>query len=182
MTTKTSWRPFWIPFAAGWALFVFMASTNSRLATAASPNGILDHQSAGTAARVDEIQHAWAAAGSLGFAQLSMGLDLVFIGLVTIGALVACALIWRRASGALKLFAGLTALAWLAFGATDYTETIAQVVQAHSAGADNLAGLAASVGLVKSVSFVAGNVALIAALLWHRATVRKAAPEATPVV
>ena len=170
------WRAFWMPFAAGWALFAFLAATNARLATPASPMGILDHQSAATAARVDAIQGAWAAAGSLGFAQLSMALDLAFIGLVTAGGLIGSAMIARRAGAAvLRVFALAVAAAWVVFGVTDYAETIAQVVQVHSAGSDTLAGLAASMGPAKSISFVLGTPGLLGALIWFRFASRKAA-------
>ena len=175
-TTPTGgWRAFWMPFAAGWALFVFMAATNSRLATSASPLGILNHQSAGTAGRVDEIQAAWAQAGQLDFARLSMGIDLVFIGLLTLGALIGLVMVARRApTQVLKIFAATAGLVWLVYAGTDYAETTAQFIQANSAGSDKLAGLAAAMGPTKTVSFLIGHIDLAIALLWLRSARAKA--------
>ena len=177
MTDRASggWRAFWMPFTAGGGLVACMAAPTSRLAAPVSPLGILDHQAAGTAARVDEIQSAWAQAGTLGFAQTSMTLDLVFIGLVTLGALIGCAMIARRAPvPALRVFALVTGAIWVVYGVSDYVETIAQVLQAHSAGADQLAGVAAAMGLPKTITFLLGTLDLLAGLVWLRFASAKA--------
>lgn len=170
MTTPGGWRLFWGLFALGWALFAFLAATNGQMVTAASPGGILDHQVAGTAARVDEIQGAWAAAGKLGFARLSIGVDLLFIGVLSVAGVIGGVKIARAANGPLLRGAGwLTALAFLVFCGADYAETIAQFIQAMSGrGIDALAQLAAAVNPPKVAAFLAGHGLLLAGLIGLR--------------
>ena len=104
-----------------------------------------------------------------------MTLDLVFIGLVTLGALIGCAMIARRAPvPALRVFALVTGAIWVVYGVSDYVETIAQVLQAHSAGADQLAGVAAAMGLPKTITFLLGTLDLLAGLVWLRFASAKA--------
>lgn len=170
-----AWRPFWMTFAAGWALLIAMAATNSRMATPVSPNGILDHQSAATGARAGAIQQGWADAHVLDFARLSIGTDLVYIGVLTVAALIGCALIARRANGPLlRGFVFLLELVWLAYGASDYIETIAQFVEVESGATDPLAAIAAAMGPAKVATFIAGHAGLLVALLWLPFAPRKA--------
>lgn len=178
-TPRGGWRIFWSLYVIGWALLAAQAATNGRLATAASPRGILDHQVAGTAARVDEIQSAWATAGTLSFARLSMGVDLLFIGFATVAGVFGAVLIFRDGrSAALRAVGAVAGAAMLVFGLADYTETISQVVQVVSAGSDPLAALAASVNAIKIGAFLFGSVALIIALIWRGMTSQAARPAA----
>jgi hypothetical protein len=171
-----TWRLFWILFALGWALFAFLAATNNQMVTPVSPGGILDHQVAGTAARVDEIQGAWSEAGAIPFARFSIGVDLLFIGVLAVAGAIGGALTARAAWGPLLRGLGwLTAFAFLVFGAADYTETIAQFVQAMSHGDDGLAGLAATANKPKVAAFLAGHAGLIACLVGARLTRDKTA-------
>jgi len=168
---RNDWRPFWILFGLGWALFAFLVATNGQMVTDASPRGILDHQVAGSAARIDEIQRAWADSGKLDFARLSMGVDLVFIGVLSVAGVVGGVRIAGAAKGPiLRRFGWLTTLPFLVFGATDYAETLSQFVQVMSQGSDVLAQVAAAVNQTKVVSFLAGNTALIAGLIGLRLT------------
>lgn len=160
------WRTFWVLFAAGWALFAFLAGTNGQMVTPVSPGGILDHQVAATAARVDEIQGAWAQAGNLSFARLSIGLDLVFIGVLTVAGVIGGVRIARARQGAiLKGIGWLTAVGFLVFGGADYTETISQFIQVMSHGIDPLAQLAATANKPKIIAFLVGHAALIVGLI-----------------
>jgi hypothetical protein len=173
------WRLFWIFYLIGMAVFAYIAVTNTQMVTAASPGGILDHQSAATGARADQIHAAWKEKGTFGFAQLSMSLDLVFITFATLAGIVAGYLMARK-GGLRGLFGWLLLGTWAVFGATDYIETTSQLVQVlQDRGSDDLAGLAAAVKPPKTLAFIAGTLMLWAGLVWTWLASRKAA--ATPV-
>jgi hypothetical protein len=72
-------KSFWRYWLGGLLLLAFMAALNPYLANAVAPWAILDHQTAGSAARVDAIQFAWARDGVLNLARFSMAIDLLFI-------------------------------------------------------------------------------------------------------
>lgn len=173
---SVQWRLFWALYLLGMGVFAFMAATNSQLATALSPGGILDHQSAATGARVDQIHDAWKAKGVFGFARTSMALDLVFITLVTLAGVIGGYLMARK-GGALGLLGWGIVIAWLVFGACDYIETGCQLVQVlNDGGEDALAGLAASVKPPKMAAFVAATLGLWAGLVWTGLAARKPPP------
>ncbi len=177
-TGKAQWRLFWIFYVIGWAVFAYIAVTNGTLATAESPGGILDHQAAATASRVERIHAAWKAKDVFDFAALSMTLDLVFITFATIAGVIGGYLI-ARAGGLRGLLGWATLFLWIVFGACDYIETTCQLVQVlQDAGKDELAGLAATVRPPKMVTFVAGTLALWAGLAWTGMAARKKAPAA----
>jgi hypothetical protein len=166
MVKLPPWRLFWSLFGLGWGLFAFLVATNGQMVTPVSATGIVDHQVAGSAARVDEIQGAWAAAGRLDFARLSIGVDLLFIGVLTVAGIVGGVAITRAARGpVLRVVGQVAALAFLVFGVADYAETIAQFVQVMSAGDDGLAGLARTANTPKVFAFLGGHVLLIAGLV-----------------
>ncbi|MDX2234046.1 MAG: hypothetical protein NW200_06070 [Hyphomonadaceae bacterium] len=168
--------PFWLLFAVGWALFAVLALTNGGLVTAASPGGVLDHQVAGSAARVDEIQAAWRAAGALPAAQFAIGLDLAFIGVLTAAGTIGGVRIAQGASGpVVRALGAFAAVAFLAFGLADYAETIAQFVQVNAAGDDDLARLAATANPPKITAFLAAHVALAGGLAGRWLARRRAA-------
>ncbi|ASK87632.1 hypothetical protein [Sphingorhabdus sp. SMR4y] len=164
-----SWRNFWIFWGGGLALFIYLIASNGALETLAAPNGILDHQSAATADRVNAIQQSWAESGVLDLARWAMIADLVFITLYMSGGIIGGRLIWQRAkSPALKKTGLLCVLAYFVFGLTDYIETISQLVQlVNEQGSDILAGTAALAKPVKIISWIVGTVAMIAALIWR---------------
>lgn len=175
-TTKKVWGLFWVLFAAGWGLFVFLAATNVQMVTPVSPGGILDHQVAATAARVDEIQGAWSRAGKLPFARLSIGMDLVFIGVLTVAGVIGGVRIARARSGpVLKNIGWLTSVGFLVFGGADYLETISQFIQVMSHGIEPLAQLAVTANKLKIIAFLVGHAALIVGLIGVFLTREKAA-------
>lgn len=136
-------------------LLVVLLVANVGLMMDGSPMGVVDHQSAGTAANVNAIQLGWQQAGKLTYAKANMLGDLIFIGIYSFGAL--CGGLLMRADERLmvKLVGGFVILAAVVFCITDYVETIAQVIQLfRMQGADNLAQIVASVGATKTAAFV----------------------------
>ena len=79
-------RRFWRFWLGGLLLLALMIAMNPLFANEVSPWGIRDHQSAGTALRVDAIQAAWQAAGVMGWARLGIAIDLVYIAVYSFGA------------------------------------------------------------------------------------------------
>lgn len=177
-TGRAQWRLFWIFYVVSWAVFAYIAVTNTQMVTPVSPGGILDHQSAATAMRADQIHDAWKAKGTFGFAAVSMSLDLVFITFATLAGVVAGYLM-ARAGGLRGMFGWLVLGVWALFGACDYIETTCQLVQVlQDKGSDELAGLAATVKPPKMAAFVAGTLALWAGLVWTWIAARKPAAAA----
>lgn len=169
MPTLYNWRNFWIFWGGGLALFLYLILSGGALETPVAPNGILDHQSAATAARVDAIQNSWARAGLLDLARWGMIVDLVFITFYMSGGIIGGRLIWQRGrSPALKKIGLLCVLSYFLFGVTDYIETISQLVQLlQNEGSDILASTAAVAQPVKIVSWIVGTVAILVALVWR---------------
>ena len=168
--SKESYLTWWL---GGLAIFAVSLMIHSPLAIEAVPGGILDHQAASNAARVNTIQSAWDEAGLMGQARMAMLSDLLFILVYSFGALNGGR--YFRA----KSHAGLVALGWIAllsatvFLITDFTETLLQVYQAvRFEGSDTLAFIASSMGPVKVASFLISFGVLIVALLWERASKR----------
>ena len=164
-----SWRNFWIFWGGGMALFIYLIISGGALETVVAPNGILDHQSAANADRVNAIQQSWADAGLLDLARWGMIADLVFITLYMSGGIIGGRLIWQRAkSPTLKKLGLLSVLVYFVFGLSDYLETVCQLVQLiREQGSDILAGTAALARPVKIVTWIIGTVAMIVALLWR---------------
>lgn len=130
--------------------------------------GITDHQAAGTAARVNEIQGQWATGGVRTLAIVSMLGDLVFIGIYGWGSWLA-GRSFMRLGGALGLLGGVIAVAALVFLLTDYCETLLQIVQlVGNEGSDTLAGIAATVQPVKIIAWIVTFFGILLALGWHR--------------
>jgi len=169
MPSLYSWRNFWIFWGGGLAVFLYLVLSSGALETAVAPNGILDHQSAATAARVDAIHHSWARAGLLDLARWGMIVDLVFITLYMSGGIIGGRLLWQQArSPSLKKLGLLCVLSYFLFGLTDYIETISQLVQLlQDRGSDIFAGTAAFAQPVKIVSWIVGTVAILVALVWR---------------
>ncbi|MEP2104053.1 MAG: hypothetical protein ABJP02_13380 [Parasphingorhabdus sp.] len=164
-----SWRNFWIFWLGGLAVFVFNVATSGPLMTDVAPTGILDHQSAATAERVNAIQQSWAAAGQMNYAKWSMITDLVFIGLYTIGGILGGRLLWQEArSPSLKKLGLAMVLTYFLFGVFDYVETISQITQVlQQQGSDMLAGIAAFARPPKILTWIIGTVGIIVALIWR---------------
>ncbi len=169
MSNIYNWRNFWIFWGGGLALFLYLISSGGTLETAVAPNGILDHQSAATAERVNAIQQSWADAGVLDVARLGMIGDLVFITLYMSGGIIGGRLIWQHArSPALKKLGLFCVVAYFLFGLSDYVETTSQLAQLlQGQGSDLLAGTAALARPVKIVAWIGGTLAILVALIWR---------------
>lgn len=170
MSSFFNWRNFWIFWLSGLAVFGVVIATGGPLMTEVAPDGILDHQSAGTGARVNAIQQSWADARLLNYAKWSMIGDLVFIGLYTIGGIIGGRLLWQDAwSPSLKKLGLGLIVVYFVFGLTDYVETISQIVQLiNLEGSDTLAGIAAVAKPPKIATWIIGTIGMIIALIWYR--------------
>ncbi len=170
MPKYLNWRNFWIFWLGGLAVFLFNVATAGPLMTDVAPTGILDHQSAATAERVDAIQQSWAATGQMNYAKWSMITDLVFIGLYTIGGIIGGRLLWQEAeSPSLKKLGLFMVLTYFLFGLFDYVETLSQITQVlQEQGSDTLASIAAFARPPKIATWIIGTVGMIIALIWRR--------------
>lgn len=169
-TVSISWKLVWVLWILAIALFAFIAGTNGHLATAAAPNGIVDHQGAATAARVNEIQASWKADGVNGFATASMIVDLIFIGVYLLAGATAAILICRSTRiRALWTLATISLCIYILFAVLDYGETVSQLIQQVSgSGNDGLAALAAAVAPIKMLAFLTAAMTTVVALIWFR--------------
>ena len=175
MTETAVEKNFWRYWLFGLLLFATMIALNPTLSTSASPMGISDHQTAGSAAKIDAIQQAWQAAGVLLIARASMMIDLLFIGVYSFGAWNGGKFMRSDASPNVRRIGGLVMGASLVFLVTDYTETICQFIQVMQfKGSDLLADVAATVQPVKSFAWIVTFVGLLAALLLRRMARRSA--------
>jgi len=162
---------FWL---AGLSLAVLLAVSNFVLMIEASPFGILDHQSAGTATKVDAIQNGWQQAGLLGFAKLSMAVDLIFIGVYFFGAV--CGGVLMRADDriAVKRVGALVIIGAVIFCVTDYIETILQMIQLFAMqGSDHLAKIAASQGTIKVSGMLMTLAGLVGKIIYDKLSASK---------
>ena len=169
MASLYNWRNFWIFWGGGMALFIYLVVSGGVLQTSVAPNGILDHQSAATAATVNAIQQSWADAGVLDLARWGMIADLIFITLYMSGGIIGGRLLWQRAkSPTLKKIGLLCVLVYFFFGLTDYIETVSQLIQlVRGQGSDMLAATAALVKPVKVIAWIVGTIMMLVALVWR---------------
>ena len=175
MNETSTEKHFWRYWLFGLLLFAAMIALNPTLSTTASPTGISDHQTAGTATKIDAIQQAWQVANVLLIARASMMIDLLFIAVYSWGAWNGGKVMRGDASPNVRRIGGLVMGAALVFLVTDYTETICQVIQVMQfKGSDVLADLASTVQPVKSLAWVVTVVGLLAALLLRRMARRSA--------
>ena len=153
-----------------WGLVAFavvMGLSAAITAPASVTFDIIDHQTAGTAARVDQIQSQWAAGGVRLLAIVSMLGDLVFIGVYGWGSWLA-GRSFMKLGGLVRVLGALISVAALVFLVTDYCETLLQFVQMlRDRGSDPMAGIAATVQPVKVVAWIATFVGILLALVWH---------------
>ena len=168
-STWLNWRMFWLLWLAGIVIIVALVGQNDRLVTEIAPQGMVDHQIAGTAKRVEEIHDSWRAAGAMGFFRIAIIFDLVFIILYSSGGVIGGLLIRKDARfGLLKALAGLAIIAYAAFGFLDFTETVCQAIQGFlTGGNDVLAQIAALAQPPKMIAFFIGFPSLVAALVWY---------------
>ncbi len=168
-------RNFWRFWLGGLLILAAMVAMNSWFVTDASPWGIRDHQSAGTAARVDAIQTAWQARDVLGLARLGIAIDLVYIAVYSFGAYCGGRLFAASDKPSLRRLGWIIVAAALIVGVADYTETICQFIQVMNfKGSDVLAGIAATAQPIKSTAFLTSFLGVLAALFVRRMTRRSA--------
>lgn len=158
MTEKRTALAWWF---AGLVAFAIVLALHAPLAIEAVPGGIADHQRAGSAEQVDKIHAAWRAAGLYGQARIAMAGDLVFIGVFSLGTALVGRYLHRVGIGMVRTAGTAALIAAGVFCITDYTETIAQLIQlTGDKGSDTLAGLAASVRSVKMAAWVVSVIAV----------------------
>ena len=160
-----------------WGLLAFAVVIVMSLAITAPEAvtwGIGEHQAAGTAQRVNEIQAQWREGGVRGIALAAMLGDLVFIGIYGWGSWLA-GRSFMAIPGLLRLLGLVVAVAAIIFMLCDYTETVLQVIQlVRERGSDAMAGTAATVRPIKVVAWLVTFFGIIAALI-----VRAFAPRPT---
>ncbi|MEM6856476.1 MAG: hypothetical protein AAF559_01270 [Pseudomonadota bacterium] len=163
MTRKSVFVRVWL---AGLAAFAITIALGAPLAIDGVPHGILDHQSAGSAAEVNRIQGLWEASGLTSTARNAMIADLVFIGIFGTGCVLG-GLHYRRAQTLWLALIGYIALvSGVLFLANDYAETIVQFIQLVAGrGYDSLAQLAAFCQPIKVVSFILAFGSILVALV-----------------
>ncbi len=172
MVQRKTFLAWWI---GGLVVFAAIIVLGMPLGIEDVPGGILDHQAAGTAANVNAIHNAWAAAGLMETARNAMIGDLVFIGIYGIGSVLGGLYFRSVGSGWLKHLGTLVALSGVVFLFTDYGETIAQLLQLlANEGSDGLAGFAATLRPIKIVAWVATFVGVIVAMVLQRFAGQKA--------
>jgi hypothetical protein len=168
-------RRFWRYWLGGLLILAVMIAMNPWFTNPVSPWGIRDHQSAGTAIRVDAIQAAWRAAGVMDLAQLGIAIDLIYIGVYSFGAYCGGRLFAQSARPHIRRLGWVIVAAALIVGVADYIETICQFVQALTfKGDDMLAGIAATAQPIKSTAFLVSFFGLLAALFLRRMARRAA--------
>ena len=162
-------RNFWRFWLGGLLILAIMIAMNPLFVNDVSPWGIRDHQSAGTAARVNAIQAAWQAAGVMDFARWGMALDLVYIAVYSFGAFCGGRMFYAEKRLALKRLGWLIMAAAAIIFVADNIETVCQLIQAMQfEGNDILAGTAATVQPIKSTALLISFFSILAALIVRR--------------
>ncbi len=175
MTETLLEKRFWRYWLGGLLILAIMIAMNPWFSNEVSPWGIRDHQSAGTALRIDAIQAAWQAAGVMNLARFGIALDLVYIGVYSFGAYCGGRLFAKSEKLSLRRLGWVIIAAALIVCVADYVETLSQFVQAMTfKGSDLLAGIAATAQPIKSTAFLTSFFGLLAALLLRRMARRSA--------
>ena len=163
-----NWRSFWILWVGGLVIIITLVSQNDQLVTQLVPRGMVDHQAASTADRVDEIHRSWADHGRMRFARIAMIFDLLFIVIYSIGGMIGGILIRKQAHSAILTgLGGVVLVAYAAFGILDFIETACQAIQLFATGGnDALARTASTVRLPKLAAFAVGFPLILISLVW----------------
>jgi hypothetical protein len=168
-------RNFWRYWLSGLLLLAVMIAMNPWFSGEVSPWGIRDHQSAGTASRIDAIQGAWQAHGVLGLARLAMFVDLIYIAVYSFGAYCGGRMFAQSSRPMQKRLGWLIAASAIVLAIADYAETICQFIQAiRFQGSDVLAGIAATAQPIKSLAFLTTFFGILIALFLRRISRRNA--------
>lgn len=160
----------WLISLGVFALVVALTAAVTQMATPGVVTfGIVDHQAAGTAARVDAIQAQWRAGGVRNLAIIAVLGDLAWIWIYALGSYLAGREFATKRQGALRFIGLIVCASAVVFGITDYVETIAQLIQLlNESGSDTLAGIAASVQPIKIAAFIVAFVGVVLALVADR--------------
>lgn len=162
-------RYFWRFWLGGLAILAFMIAINPLFVSDLSPWGIRDHQSAGSAARIDAIQSAWQAAGVMEYAQAAMALDLVYIAIYAFGAFCGGRMFLAANRAPLRWLGAIILAAAVVVGVADSIETVCQFIQAvQVSGDDRLAAIAATAQPIKSTAFLTSFFGIVLALVVRR--------------
>lgn len=149
-------RRFMMVWVGGLVAFAVTLWLHLPLTLDTVPQGIVDHQVAGNAARVDYIQREWSAAGLYRAALTAMLSDVAFILLYGSGSLLGGFYFHRHGSGRLRWVGKLLIIAAVVFLASDLTETTLQIRQLLAGrGDDTAAAIAAAMHYPKLVSWIA---------------------------
>jgi hypothetical protein len=168
-------KRFWRYWLGGLLILAIMIAMNPWFSNEVSPWGIRDHQSAGTAMRVDAIQAAWQAAGVMDLARFGIALDLIYIGVYSFGAYCGGRVFAQSQRPSSRRLGWVIVAAAVVVCVADYIETLCQFVQAmRFKGDDMLARIAATAQPIKSTAFLTTFVGLLAALLLRRIARRSA--------
>jgi hypothetical protein len=139
------------------------------------PQGIVDHQIAGNASRVDYVQSQWVAAGVYRTALTAMASDIAFILLYGLGSLLGGLYFRRHGQGTLRMIGNALSLSAVMFLVSDLTETALQIQQLVAAkGDDAKAAVAAAMHYPKLVSWIACFILPLNGLILERSTTRAA--------
>lgn len=161
MRLRGAFRIFWIGGLVAFAIVILLGLP---LSIAEVPGGILDHQAAGSAKRVNEIHAAWEAGGLIGTARIAMFADLIFIGIYGLGSVLGGWYYYRTGTGIVRTIGLIIIICAMIFLITDYGETSAQLVQVQrDTGSDKLAGFAATMRPIKVAVWIGTFVGIIAA-------------------
>lgn len=165
-------RKFWLFWIGGLVIFALARIPHAPLAIEAVPGGIFDHQAAGSAAVVDQIQAAWRDAGLRSTAIFAMCHDLVFIGIYGMGSYWAGRVFMvETARPKLALLGKIIMQAAVVFLITDYVETSLQLVQLlREQGVDWMAATAAIMQPIKIAAWIITFIGTISALIIRRMT------------
>ena len=124
--------------------------------------GIIEHQQAGSAAQVDEIQARWRAGNVRMIAIAAMIGDLVFIAIYGWGSFVAGRSLIATSQAAARVIGWVVAVAAALFVMTDYLETVLQFIQLlQDRGVDWMAATAAFAQPIKVAAWIATFVGVI---------------------
>jgi hypothetical protein len=139
------------------------------------PQGIVDHQIAGNASRVDYVQGEWAAAGVYRSALTAMASDIAFILLYGLGSLLGGLFFRQTGHGTVRMIGTALLVSALVFLASDLIETTMQIMQLLAAkGDDAMAAIAAAMHYPKLVSWIACFILPLNGLILERAALRTA--------
>lgn len=149
-------RRFLLLWIGGLVAFIVALVLHLPLTLETVPEGIVDHQTAATAARVDYIHQQWAEAGVYRNAFTAMISDLGFILLYGVGSLLG-GLYFRAADHrTLRQIGWALIVSAIVFLASDLTETVLQLQQVMAGkGDDSKAGIAAAMLYPKLISWIA---------------------------